>query len=214
MAFIEDIVVQVIPGAPSVARLGFGIPLLVGNTGQRSVYIHGSGVSGLVVKSTPRNHVVSVEIQVGAVYAYAFASGVVTIDIPAGSLVRELVSDFNANASAPIKAEISVQALTTGSGVLGILAETPLVFTAYRKIVSISQLNYYYDSTDTEYKMLSNMLASKPSPVEIYLLDIFGSADITADLTANDTGSWDEIPTNSTIAAIHKEFADIDYGRS
>jgi hypothetical protein len=208
-AFIEDIIVEVLPGPATVSRVGFGIPLLVGTTGQRSVLIHGSGTSQLIAKSTPRQNVVSLEIIVAAAYSYAFAAGVVTIEIPAGALVRDLVADFNANAPALVTDELTIEAGTTGSGPVGALVETPLTFTEFRQIVDISQLKYYYDTSDVEYKMISNMKASKPSPITIYLLDVFADlADIPAAIELNDTGVWYAIVTNSLTESDQQDIVD------
>lgn len=197
MSFLDDIVVQIIPGAPSVSRVGFGIPALVGTTGQRSILIHGSGVSGLVVKSVVRNATVSLVIQTGA-FAYAFAAGVVTIDIPAATLVRELVADFNINAPTDVTDVISIEALKTGSGILGLLAETPLEFETFRELVQIEQLNFFFDKTDPEFKILTNMFGSRPAPLKIFLFDVFNSADIAADIATNDNGRWYALLTNAT----------------
>lgn len=208
MSAIKDIVVQVIPGAPSVARQGFGIPAIVGLTGQRSVLITGTGSSGLIAKSTPRNHTVSLEIVVGAIYAYAFAAGTVTIDIPAGSNVRDLVADFNANAPSIVTDELTLEALTTGSGALGIISPTALTFEQFREIFAITQADNFFDITDPEYIMLANMLASKPAPLKVVLIDLFGTSDIATDIAAFDDGSWYAALTNSIVEAEQQSLSD------
>lgn len=196
--FLEDIIVQIIPGAPTVSRVGFGIPLVIGTTGQRAVLITGSGPSELVAKSVIRNATIALVIQAGAVYAYAFAGGVVTIDIPPGALVRDLVADFNANAPGTVTAVMSIESGTTGSGAVGVIASTPLTFTKFKQLVQADQLKHLYDTDDTEFKMVSNMFGQRPTPVAIYLLDVFSDlADIGAAIAANDTGVWYAAVTNS-----------------
>ncbi len=209
MAFLEDIIVEVIPGAASVSRVGFGIPAIVGTTGQRSVLKTGTGTSQLIAKSTSRHNVVSLEIVAGAVFAYAFAGGTVTIDVPAGALVRELVADFIANAPSIVTDELTIEAGTTGSGAVGLITPTPLTFLDFFSFTDIEQLRFFYDSTDGEFIMASNMLASSPSPIQIYIIDVFADlADIGAKIALHDTGAWYALVTNSLIEAEQQAISD------
>ena len=198
MAAIQPINIDVSAGPQSVSRVGFGIPLLVGFTGQRSVLIVGSGTSGLVAKSTPRNHTVSLVITIGGSISYAFASGVVTITATATTTVRDLVADFNANAPTLVTDELTIEALTTGSGLVQAITETPLIFSQFRQISEVSQLENFYDDTDVEIIMARNILGSVPSPRFFFLLDVFGTSDLAGDIATFDDGSWYCILTTDT----------------
>ena len=212
MAAIKDIIVQVIPGAPTVARVGFGVPMLVGFTGSRAVLISGSGTSGIVAKSVTRQADIELEITNGAIFAYVFtpgAPGNVAIEVPVGTLVRELIADFNANAPTSVTDEISLEALTTGSGVLGLISPAELLtFTSFLEIQDISQIQFFYDTTDEEYEILSNMFGSKPSPIKIFLLDVFGSVDVPGDIETVNDGSWYAIITTSITESEQQEISD------
>lgn len=199
MAAIQPIDIDVTAGPQSVSRVGFGIPLIVGYTGQRAVLITGTGASGIIAKSVTRRDTLSLVINVtGGSYIYAFASDVVTITAPTGATVRDLIADFDANAPSNVTDEITLTALTTGSGLVGAITETPLTFTDFRQILELSQLDNFYDTTDPEYVIAQNMLASVPSPRFLYILDVQGSSDVAADLATNDNGQWYAIVATTT----------------
>ena len=210
MAFIEDIVVQVIPGAPTVTREGFGIPLFLGTTGQRGVAFVGSGNGQVIVQSVNRHPDLEVTIQTGA-YNYVFTPGSpgnVTIDVPLSSNVRDLVADFNANAPVSVTDEIQLIQPGTGTGEVVLVTDEPLAFTTFRQVVDISQLDYFYDQTDGEYIMALNLFASVPRPLEFYLLDVFGSGNtIEQDLGNSDNGTWYAIVTNAVDEATQQSIA-------
>lgn len=212
MPAINDIQVSVSPAPSSASRVGFGVPLLVGFTGSRSVLITGSGVSGLVAKTINRQAVVSLEITVtGSSYTYNVAGTKVEWTVPAGALVREAVADFNSNAPSSVTNLISVEALTTGSGTLAAISETDLEFDTYQQIVDISQLQYYYDEDDKEYVITQNILASRPTPGQLYLLDVFEAAyveEVSALIDAVDDGNWYMVHTTSTAEAEQQEISD------
>lgn len=210
MSAIEDIIVNIAAGQATVNRIGFGIPIIVGTTGQRSVLLSGSGSSQLVAKSNPRQNVVALKIIIGTGFTYAFAASIVTIELPAaGAKVRDLVADFLANAPTSVTDELSIESGTTGAGdVVLIPTELPLTFVDFRQITNISQLQYFFDTTDKEFIIFQNMLNSVPTPRVIYLLDTFGAADITTALGLNDTGVWYAILTNSLIEADQLEVSD------
>ncbi len=208
MAAIPDIVVNIIPATPRLARQGFGTPALVGLTGQRSVLIIGTGSSGLAAKSTVRQGEVSLEILLGSGFTYAFAAGVVTIEIPAGALVRDLIADFNANAPTIVTDELTLEKVRTGSGPVALIAETLLVFIAFRTILLAEQLRFFYDTTDPEFIILGNMIAQRPTTAERKLIDVFGEPDISDAITAVDDGSWYMLHTTSTSEVVQQELSD------
>lgn len=211
MAFIEDIIVSIVKGSVTVNQVGFGVPALAGLTGQRSILITGSGSSQLVAKSTPRQNVVSLAIVIGTGFAYAFAAGTVTIDLPtAGAKVRDLVADFNANAPSIVTDELTIEIPfgQTGAGAVVPISATPLTFTDFREISNIEQLRNFYDTTDPEHIMFTNILASVPTPRTTFLIDTFGAASITAALAANNTGVWYAILTTSTDEVDQLEVSD------
>lgn len=213
MPAIEDIIVNIVSGVVTVNRVGFGIPVIVGLTGQRSVLFHGSGSTGLVAKSTPRQNAVNLEIVIGTGFAYAFAGSTVTIDLPAaGSTVRDLIADFNANAPSIVTDELTLALPTgqTGAGSVAVLSPTALTFTEFRQILDITELDFFYDDTDIEFIMFQNMLNSVPTVRHIFLIDEFngGSPDITQALLDNDTGQWYAILTTSTDESDQLEISD------
>ena len=209
MAFNEDIIVEVIPGAASVSRVGFGIPAIVSILGQRSVLSTGESTSKLIAKSVARHVTISLEIVTGGAFAYVFAGGVVTIDVPVGTLVRELIADFDANAPTSVTDEMILVAGSTGSGVVGLIAPTPLVFTAFRTFTDISQIENFYDPTDQAFVMAKNMLGSSPSPVFIVLIDVLdGIADIGAAIALVDDGTWYALVIDSIIEADQQDVSD------
>lgn len=209
MAAIQPINIDVTAGPQAVSRLGFGFPLIVGYTGQRSVLITGTGTSGIIAKSVARKDTLSLVINVtGGVYIYAFASDVVTITVPTSSTVRQLIADFNANAPTNVTDEITLSALTTGSGLVVAITETPLVFTTFRELQAVSQLDNFYDTTDTEYEMVQNIFSSVPSPRTVYLLDVQGSLDVATDISNNDTGQWYMIVATTTTEAEQQILSD------
>lgn len=210
MPAINDIVISLSSAAATAARQAFGVPLLLGFTGQRAILVSGAGASGIVYKSVVRNDsAVTVVVETGPGFAYAAVGSAVTITVPVGTIVRDLIADFNANAGAPVKALISLERLSTGSGIVPLIAvATNLAFTAYRDIRDITQLDYYYDDTDIEYIAIGNYLASRPTPGRLYLLDVFGTVDIAADIATYDTGDWWLILSTSTTEANLQIIAD------
>ena len=208
MAALEDIIVQVLGGPVTVSRVGFGIPGILGTTGQRSILISGLAGGQVIYKSVARNAELSVNVVNGA-YSYSFGSGVVNITVPVDSTVRDLVADFNANAPGAVTAVLSLEIGTTGSGkVVLIPDDTELTFSDFREIVDISQLQFFYDTTDTEFKMFQNMLAEVPTPVRLFLIDAFSFSDLTKALSTNDNGSWFAVLTNETTEAEQQEITE------
>jgi len=195
MSFIEDIIVNVVPGQATAAREGFN-PAVVSLTGQRSVLIHGSGVSGLVAKSDVRNAAVTLEIVVsGASFIYLVGTNDVHITVPTGTTVRGIISDFDTNVdpeAVQARALINLEALTTGSGLVTALAVTALAFNPYFAVQNISQLQYYFDPTDAAYVMIQNYLATPGHTQNIYLIDAFGLTDATlrTRIGLYDHGDW------------------------
>jgi len=210
MAAIKDIIVSVSSATATAARQAFGIPLLVDFIGQRSILIKGSGASGIVYKSVVRNDTgltVSVITGVTAGYVYTLTTKALVIELPStGSTVRDLIADFAANAPGPVKALFSLVRTDTGSGAVPLHAATPLAFTTFQDIRDISQLLYYYDTTDVPYKVIGNYLASRPTPGRLYLFDAFSilDADLATQLAVHDTGDWYTIlHTTATEAKVH-----------
>ena len=202
---IEDIIVSIIDGTATVSRVGFGIPVLAGKTGQRSVLIKGSGVTELVAKSVTRQAAILLEITEDIAFGYVFNVDTVEITVPAGTKVRDLIADFNANAPVAVTDEMTLETSGTGSGAV-VLIPVPeeLTFLDYYPITSTDGIKYFYDTTDTEYKMIKNIFGSTPTVAKMFVLDVFGST-LTTKLTANDNGDWWAVLTTSLIEADHQE---------
>jgi hypothetical protein len=209
-AAIDPIIITLGLGGQTVSRVGFGNPLIVGFTGSRSVLISGSGQSQAIYKSTVRGDTLSIQVTQDVGYAYTLNGDTVEITVPSGATVRELVADYEANASAPIKAKVIIEAGSLGLGAVTLIAAPVAAagLTGKVKIVDISQLQYYYDTTDAEYQMFQDQFDSAPSPKDKYLLDVFGSADPSADVQAVDDGTWYCLLTTSVTQSEQQELAE------
>lgn len=211
MAAIKDIVVNVIDGVINATGVNFGVPILLGFVGSRAIVKWGSGVSGIVAKSVARNGDFNLEVIVsGAVYDYDLTGSDLVITVPVGARVRDLLADFAANAPGPVLALVSLAATGTGSGPVLALAATDSNFLLYQEVRDLAQLAYYYDSTDLDYKLVKNILASAPSPNVVYLLNCFGitEANIGAHIQLRDDGKWFMVLTGSTTEAMQQAIAD------
>jgi len=212
MSFIDPINVTLGVGGQVVSRVGFGNPLIVGFTGSRSILISGSGQGQIVYKSVVRKAAVTVQVTVDTGFTYNESGNDITITIPsATTTVRELVADFDANASGAVKAVINLQIGVDGLGlgaVTAIASPTALVSFEYGNILALSQLQYYYDTSDAEYKIFTNLFNSAPSPRNKYLLDVFGDSDPSATVQAVDDGSWYCLLTTSVTQSEQQELAE------
>lgn len=219
MAAINDIIVSVINGSMTATGVNFGVPLLIGFTGSKTIVRWGSGNSGAVAVSVDPQVVFTLRVIVtGSSYIYAIGSeNDVTITVPTTARVRDLLTDFAANASAPIQALIGLQATGTGSGLVEQTLDADDVLTtlgsagiSYLKVIDISQLQYYYASTSTEYKMVQNVLASSPSPNVIYVLDCYGKtgSTLTSYIALYDVGQWYIAMTTATDQTTQQTLAD------
>src|SRR4030042_3257473 len=210
MAFIEDIIVNVVPGQATAARQGFN-PAIVSLIGQRSVLIQGSGVSGIVAKSVVRNAVASLHITVsGAAFTYLVGTTDILINVPTGTTIRGLISDFDTNAdpeAVQARALISLEALTTGSGLVTAFGPSNLAFVENFAVQNISQLQYYFDTTDQTYIMFQNYLATPGHTQNIYLIDAFGltGTALEAKIQLHDIGDWIVLMTDSIVEARQSE---------
>ena len=212
MPAIKDINGSISPGYVPVARVGFDVPLLIGVTGERFVQKIGSGVNGLVIKTVGRDAGFNIAIVVtGSSYVYAKVGNDITITVPTTHTIRALIADFAINGGT-LSPYISLVAATTGAGVLVAQALTAMTdIPEYTNIQDISQLQYYYDSTDPEYVMVSNMLGGSDTHItNLYLLDVFSTLDIygvptqaTRDLIKlHDVGDWYMAKVSSTAKAV------------
>lgn len=209
MAAIKDIIINVINGVVNATGVAFGVPIWLGFTGSRAIVKWGSGTSGIVAKSVARNGAFNLIVLHGA-YDYDLTGITLTITVPSTDRVRDLIADFEANAPGPVQALVSLQATGTGSGLVSTLASTAAVFLNYQRIEDLSQLDYYYDSTDTDYKIIRNIMASQPSPNVVYLLNCFGktTANIGAAIQAVDLGDWFLVLTGDTTESMQLAIAD------
>ena len=194
MASIKDINGSLETGFVTLERVGFDVPLIIGRTGQRSVLEHGSGTSGIRIKSVVRDAVYNIIVEVtGPVYSYALVTDTITITVPTTNTAKALVAAYS-SAPAEVQAAITIAALTTGSGAVAALATTAMAKTAiYQQIVDKSQIEHYYDITDPEYIIINNMLGGSGTHVtNLYLLDTYGvpSYDLAATLTTYNDGKW------------------------
>lgn len=219
MAAINDIIVSVINGSMTATGVNFGVPLLIGFTGSKTIVRWGSGNAGAVAVSVDPQVVFTLRVIVtGESFIYAIGSeNDVTITVPTTARVRDLLTDFAANASAPIQALIGLQATGTGSGLVEQSLDADDVLTtltsagiSYLKVIDISQLQYYYASTSTEYKMVQNVLASSPSPNVIYVLDCYGKtgSTLTDYIALYDVGQWYIAMTTATDQTTQQTLAD------
>lgn len=218
-AAINDIIVSVINGAMTATGVNFGVPLLIGFTGSKTIAQWGTGPTGIVAVSV--NPQVEFTIQVivsGASYVYAIGSeNDVTITVPTTARVRDLVTHFAANAGAQILALIGLQATGTGSGLVEATVDANDAAAAltsagitFQKVIDISQLQYYYESTSAEYIMVRNVLASQPSPNVIYVLDAYGKtgSTLTDFIALYDDGKWYLALTTATDETTQQTLAD------
>ena len=201
MSAIQDVNVSIAAGEVTLNRLGFGVPLLVGFTGQRAVAIMGTGNASFAAKSTIRNAggVTLTILVTGAVYIYADSGSDVTITVPTTSSVNALLADFIANATAPVTDLLTLAIETGSTGKDDVVAQTVqnLLFTEFREILDVSQLVHFYDSADVEQTMFANMLSEAPRVKKVILLDVKNEPDISVCLIANDDNSWFAIVTTS-----------------
>ena len=213
---IEDIIVQIIPGAPTVSRVGFGVPLLIGTTGQFGVLISGSGTSEIIYRTSVRQGVTDIRVtEVVGAFTYNSSPGLIIITYPPGTLVRDLITDFDANAGAPIQAILELKTSGNGSGLVVPVGQTtpsiidvPLAFEIFREIQDASQVDNFYDETDPEHIMVTNIFASVPHPVTMFLLDVFNAGDLGLLISDNDDGSWYAMITDSQIEATQQIIVD------
>jgi len=194
MASIQDVNGSIASGFVATSRVGFDVPLVIGRTGSRSILRAGSGTSGMIIKSKVRHAVYNVIIVVsGGSYVYDLYLDTITITVPTTATVKSLIADFNVNGGA-VLAVVSIDALTTGSGAVSALASTTMAYlTVYQNIVNISQLQYYYDTTDTEYIIVNNMLGGSGTHINnLFLWDSFGvlAANLATQIMQYDTGDW------------------------
>jgi hypothetical protein len=166
----------------------------------------------MVAKSVDRKVPFSLTIIVsGSSYVYDLAStSHVTITVPTTARVRDLLTDFVANASTPIQNLISLDATGTGSGLVTALSTKTSSALVYQKIQNISQLKYYYDATDLEYIIIRNVLASSPSPNVIYILDTSGKSGstLTDFIDIYNTGDWFAACTTALTEALQITLTD------
>lgn len=203
MAAINDWVVNVVNAVVTAFAVNFGVPLLIGMTGSRGIVQWGSGVTGAVAISRDRQGAFSLEIiRSGSVYDYQLDSANhVTITVPTTARVRDLETDFAANAGVSVKAVISaIKPTGTGSGLVAALASTESETLVYQRLIDVSQVKYYYDSTDPEYTIVTNVLASQPGPGVIYILDAYNKtgSTLTDFIDAYNNGDWFVACTSAT----------------
>lgn len=213
MAAINDIIIQIVNGAVTATGVNFGIPVLFGFTGSRGVVRWGTGTSAAVAQSVnpQQTFKLTVLIDVSGSYSYSIDSlNEITITTPPTARVRDLIADFNANAPTPVKNVISIAAVSTGSGPVAALAQSTATFLTYQKVQNISQLQYYYNTTDAEYKIVQNVLASAPSPGTIYLLDVYGLSgdNLKNAIFAVDNGDWYAALTTTTTLSLQQTLSD------
>ena len=212
MSAIKDINGLIQSGYVPVARVGFDVPLLIGVTGERFVQKIGSGVNGLIIKTVGRDAGFNIAIVVtGSSYVYAKVGNDITITVPTTHTIRALIADFAINGGT-LSPYISLIAMTTGAGVLVAQALTAMSeIPEYTNIQDISQLQYYYDSTDPEYVMVNNMLGGSDTHItNLYLLDVYSTLDVygvptqaTRDLIKlYDVGDWYMAKVSSTAKAV------------
>lgn len=192
-AALKDIVINIINGVITATGVNFGVPLYQGFVGSRSIVKWGSGITGIVARSVDRNTYFQLRVISGGAIAYAIGSeNDVTITVEPTTRVRDLLAHFTANAPAPIQALISLEATGTGSGYVPVLANTESVYLTYLLVTDLDQLSYYYDSTDLDYKIVRNILASQPNPGTVAFLNTYGySGDSLNNLLGlYDNGDW------------------------
>jgi hypothetical protein len=194
---LKDIAVTVIDGVSVATGINFGVPLVIGFTGSRTIIRVGSGIGGLIIQSINRHGAFFVEIAVtGASFVYEEPSADhYKITVPTGTRVRDLIADFAVNADADaveMRTKFNILALTTGAGPVVAKASTEATSIEYQKLTDVNSLDYYYDSTDAEYKMVRTLLGSAPTPGTVYLLDSFGKSGsaLETQIALYDTGDW------------------------
>jgi len=213
MSFIQDIIIQIVNGVSVSNRQNFGVPVLLGKTGDRHIALFGSGESGFVAKSISRNPVTPISLRIissGSSFTYSITYTDAIITVPTTARVRDLLADFAVNvdaAAATMRGLFSLVAVAGGSALIAAQAATTLTGIEYILVTDITQLNYYYDTTDLEYKMIGNFLNSSPSPKQIWLLET-ADTTITAALTAHDTGDYYPIFLAGTAQADQQEITD------
>lgn len=201
MAAIDPIIVTLGPGGQTVSRVGFGNPMIAGFTGSRSVLKKGNNQSSLIFKSVVRRDELSVKIVVApAAFDYVLNGTELTITAPADTTVRELRADFDANAPQPVKDLYILDSTSLGlDPIVRFDALEDLVpFEGKVLIISITQLDFFYDKTDKEFEMFIDQFATKISPQNKFLLDVFGLADPSAAVASVIDGTWYCLLTTST----------------
>lgn len=201
-ASINDIIVNIVDASQLAQGVNFGVPLLVGFTGSREIVRHGAGASGLVVVSKNRHDDFALKITYGSSYNYYLnANDEFEIELPNTARVRDLIADFYANAPSTILSKFDIYATGSGAGIVNeIGAFTASERWAYGRVENITQLRYYYDVTDAEYRIVQNILASQPSPNVCYVYDLYNTNidDIPTNLTAKNSGDWFCVLTTAT----------------
>lgn len=210
MSAIKDVIINIIDGVINATGVNFGVPLLIGYTGSRSIVKWGSGSSGIIAKSVARNQTFQLNVSYAASYSYAIVGGVIEIETPNTARVRDLIADFIANAPPAVTNLISLEATGTGSGIVQTLSTTTSAYLEYQRVESLTQIQYYYDSTDTEWKIIANILGSSPSPNVCYLLNTHNvtPANIANAILLRDNGDWFAVLTTSTDEADQQAIAD------
>lgn len=210
-AALKDIVINIINGVITATGVNFGVPLFMGFVGSRSIVKWGSGNTGIVARSVARNTYFSIEIVSGGSIAYAIGSeNDVQITVTPTTRVRDLIAHFNANAPTPIKDLITLTETGTGSGYVETLANTESDFISYLVLSDLEQLDNYYDSSDLDYKIVRNILASQPSPGTVAFLNCYGKSgdDLNNLIALYDNGDWFLGLAGTTEEALQVTIAD------
>lgn len=216
MAAINDWIVNVVNGVVASFAVNFGVPLCIGFSGSRGIVKWGSSASGAVAVGAVRQGAFFLDVIVtGSSYVYALNStNHVTITVPTTARVRDLITNFEDNAGAPVKAIIQeIRASGTGSGLVTAQTVLPATVLDYEKILDVSQIKYYYDDgdePDPEYTIISNVLASKPSPGVIWILDTYGltGSNLTDAIAAVNLGDWFVACTTAITSALQITLTD------
>lgn len=214
---INDIIINIVDASQVAQSVNFGVPVLIGFTGSKEIVKHGTGTSGLVIKSKARHDEFSVKITYDTAYNYNLTTtDLLEIECPNTARVRDLIADFYANAPTTILNKFDIVAISSGAGIVQELT-TPQASNRinYLRIEDLSQIEYYYEQTDAEYTIIKNILASRPSPNVCYLFDVYNTPlnQLPTKFTEKDNGDWFCVLTTATTQNEISTIADWVDGR-
>lgn len=185
---MADIDVNIIDGVANISQRSFGITAIFGETDQYKILKVGFGKSQLVVVTAVRDGTAEFKIvQSGSVISFAAASTVVTLTIPTtGATAKQVKDNFDANAYSPVKALISLQLPSSGTGAVAVFTQTPLANFSEAVLESkdeVDNLLPYYTTSDKEYIMAVKLFNQDLKPEKVYVFNASGESSSSDDFT-------------------------------